>query len=335
MDGYSLKDNMKMLRREILIRNWLKFMWAQKSSIFTSTTAKYDINKPVIYPAFTGQFSYFLLQTLIESKNHGNYLGKKIEEKLSDALELSAKFLVKTQSSSGIWDHELYIDGEIFWNKETLACIYPAVFLVWWGKETNNESYYKSGLKALDKCNSLHDKNEYYGLYYGTDLSINQSDLVTALAYIKCYCKLFEILEDKNYLLRAEKSAWHVISKMWSNIYDKKGNNITGGLLVTTYKGLGFPVIGGSELCQCFEVFCEISKFDNRFLVFAKALLGFCNRYLIREGRKLLGIYEIIFGNSDNWSAFYSSDFASYASGPFIRGLFLFNNLINNETISN
>ncbi|MBD3255201.1 MAG: hypothetical protein GF383_08920 [Candidatus Lokiarchaeota archaeon] len=240
-------------------------------------------------------------------------------------------FLVKTQKPNKIWDHELYIDGTIFWNKETLGCIYNATFLIWWGITTNDLSFLESGTKALKKCNIMQDNNQYYGLYFETDLSQNQIDLVTVLACVKCYTKLYELLNNKSLLSRAKKSAWHVISKMWSNVNDSNGNDITGGLLVTTYKNMGFPVIGGSELCQTFEVICELSKHGDDFFVYAKALLGFCSNYLIREGKLLLGIYEIIYGHSEDWVNSYSSDFAAYATGPFIRGLYLFNTLLEKE----
>jgi hypothetical protein len=330
----NYKDVLNNLKRDFLVRKseFLEyFIWALKLAKMALPYMKLRISKPVIFPAYTGQFAYFLFQTLMDSQKEGNFLGKEFEEKIAQSLELSAQFLVKTQKKNNIWDHELYIDGTIFWNKETLACIFPTTFLIWYGKKTENQIYYDSGIKALERCNLLQQKNEYYGMYYETDLSINQADLVTALACIKCYCKLYEIFEKEDYLIRAKKAAWHVISSIWSNLKDKKGNVITGGLLVTTYKGLGFPVIGGSELCQTFEVFCELSKHDSQFLPFAQALLGFCEKYLIFEGEKTLGIYEIIFGYSDNWSTSCSADFASYASGPFIRGLYLLDTLTSKK----
>ena len=48
---------------------------------------------------------------------------------------------------------------EVFWNKETLACIFTATFLIWWGKETNNDNYITHGLNALKQIKSLQDKN--------------------------------------------------------------------------------------------------------------------------------------------------------------------------------
>jgi len=330
--GLSFKENLDNIKRDFLLRKseFLNyFIWVYKLAKMAIPYMKKKISIQVIYPPYTGQFAYFLLQTLMESKLNDSFLGNNIEQELNKVLELSADFLVKTQRKNNIWDHELYVSGEIFWNKETLACIFPATFLIWWGKETDNQKHIKCGIKALEKCNSLQDRNEYYGMYFETNLAINQADLVTAIACIKCYCKLYELIDDETYLARAQKAAWHIISTMWSNIYDKKGKNITGGLLVTTYKGMGFPVIGGSELCQAFEVFCELSKYDPQFLVFAKALLGYCLNYLIREGNRSLGIYEIMFGYTDNWSTSVSADFASYASGPFIRGVFLLNLLTN------
>jgi hypothetical protein len=326
----NFKELFINLKRDFFVRKseFLSyFIWALKLARMALPYMRLKIPMFVVYPAYTGQFAYFLLQTYLDSKLNGSFLGKDYEEKIAQALELSAQFLVKTQKKNNIWDHELFIDGKVFWDKETLACIFPATFLIWYGKEANNQTYYNSGIKALEKCNQLHDKNEYYGMYYETDLSINQTDLVTALACIKCYCKLYETSEKEEYLIRAKRAAWHVISNMWTEIKDKKGKVITGGLLVTTYKSLGFPVIGGSELCQTFEVFCELSKHDPKFLKFADALLGFCQNYLIFEGEKTLGIYEIIFGYSDNWTSSCSADFASYASGPFIRGLYLFDKL--------
>jgi len=336
--GFSLKEIINQIRKFIRLKGIpesIKFLfWSNKQDKMVAPYMKEKISKLVIYPPYAGQYAYFLLQTLIESKENGNFLERKMEQKVNNALNLTAEFLLATQRKNDIWDHELYIDGEVFWDKETLACIFPATFLIWWGKETNDKTIQERGFLALKKCNFLQDQKEYYGMYYETDLSINQADLVTAYACIKCYCKLYEILGKEEYLERARRAAWHVISFMWSNVKDKKKKNITGGLLVTTYKSLGFPVIGGSELCQCFEVFCEISKHDRQFLVFTRALLGFCLNYLVREGPSSLGIYEIIFGYFDNWSSSFSDDFASYASGPFIRGLFLFEKLVNLDRIS-
>ncbi len=328
--GINFRELFTGLKRDFFVRKseFLPyFIWAFKLAKMSYPQMKLKIPKLVIFPAYTGQFAYFILQTYLESTQNGDFLGKDFEQKLVKSLDLSAQFLVKTQRKNNIWDHELYIDGEVFWTKETLACIFPATFLIWYGTLTNNQRYYDTGLKALERCIQLQERNEYYGMYFETDLSINQADLVTAIACIKCYCKLYEILHKEKYLMSAKRAAWHVISGMWGDIKDKKNKPITGGLLVTTHKNLGFPVIGGSELCQTFEAFCELSKYDSEFLRFTEALLGFCQNYLIYEGERTLGIYEIIFGYSDNWTSSCSADFASYASGPFIRGLYLLNNL--------
>ncbi|MHA1343533.1 MAG: hypothetical protein ACTSQG_06080, partial [Promethearchaeota archaeon] len=333
--GLNLIENLNLLKRDFLLRKaeFLKFIiWANKLARMSIPFMKLKINKPVIYPAYTGQFAYFLLQLLIESEGNNHFLSLELEKKLRQSLELAANFLLKTQKENSIWDHELFIDGKVFWKKETLACIFPATFLILWGKITKKEEYLNAGLGALKKCNVLHNRNEYYGMYFETNLLINQYDLVTCLACIKCYCKLYEAYKLEEYLKRAKKTAWHIISMMWSNISDSKGNNITGGLLVTTRNSMGFPVIGGSELCQTFETFCELSFYEKKFLIFAKALLGYCLKFLIREGKKSLGIYEIIFGYNNNWSTSHSADFASYASGPFIRGLFLYSILINSRS---
>lgn len=335
LSGFSLKETINIGKKFLLLKGLvdsIKFLiWTSKFSKMAAPYMKTKISKRVVYPPFTGQFAYFLLQALVDSQNNENFLKVQMEQKIKDSLDSAAEFLLKTQRNNDIWDHELYTDGEIFWGIETLACIFPATFLIWWGKETNNSSMQDKGMKALEKCRALQDTNEYFGMYYETNLYIRQADLVTALACIKCYCKLYEILGNKEYLELARRAAWHVMSFMWSNTYDKKKKEITGGLLVTTYKGLGFPVIGGSELCQCFEVFCELSEHDSQFLIFARALLGYCLHYLIRENKDVLGIYEIIFGYFDDWSSSFSGDFASYATGPFIRGLYLFERLIEKK----
>jgi len=326
--GMTLKEIFHTVRRDILLRKSRIFKYALYQLKLGKMTIPYmniTIEKPVVYPAYAGQFAYFLLQTLKESNNNNNLLNISMQENINITLNLTADFLIKFQKSNNIWDHELFIDGEIFWNKETLACIFPATFLIWWGKETQNKEYTERGLRALERINALHDRNEYYGMYFETNLAGDQADLVSALTCIKCYCKLYELLNKQEYLLRAEKAAWHVVSNMWSNNFDKRGKNITGGLLVTDYKQMGFPVIGGSELNQCFEVFAELSHLNSSFIIFTKALLGFCLKYLTSEGKRSLGIYEIIFGVSDDWTESVSPDFASYASGPFMRGLYLLN----------
>ncbi|MBD3340306.1 MAG: hypothetical protein GF353_14425, partial [Candidatus Lokiarchaeota archaeon] len=71
MDGYSLKDNLRMLKREILIKTWFKYIWSQRSFAFSSTNPKPKLKKPIIFPPFTGQFAYFLLQVLLESQDNG------------------------------------------------------------------------------------------------------------------------------------------------------------------------------------------------------------------------------------------------------------------------
>ncbi len=326
--GFTLKENLSIIFRDIWLRKFgvVKFFgWGIKNDRKTAPYRKKKISVPVVFPPYTGQFCYFLLQIVEESKRNGNFLDTNLEAEIIECLTLSAEFLLKTQRENGIWDHELYIDGRPFWKKETIACVFPATFLIWFGKMMKKDDYVERGLQALNRINALQDRNEYYGMYFETNLSVNQSDLVSGLACIKCYGKLYELLEKEEYLDRAKRAAWHIVSSIWPNIVDKKGNNIAGGLMVTTYGGMGFPVIGGSELCQAFETFCELAKREPEFLSITKLILNFCLKYLIREGKKSLGIYEIIFGYDGNWSTSVSADFASYASGPFIRGLYLLN----------
>ena len=286
------------------------------------------IPRRVIYPAYSGQFAYFLLQTLQDSLKTEHFLGSFLEGLLTDCLNLTSKFLQKHQRADGLWDHELFINGTVFWEKRTLACIYPATFLYWWSIHTDNDILERQALKAIKQCSRLLSRGEYFGVYFETNLAINQDDLVTGLACIKCFTRLYELTNDRHFLDDAEKAAWHVLSYMWGNeIYDRLNNRITGGLPVTTYKSLGFPVIGGSELCQAIEVLLELSRFNKKFLPFAEAVLGYHSHYLYESNRHIGATHEIIWGIGENWSTSTSADFASYATGPLIRAFYLYSQL--------
>ncbi|NVM31909.1 MAG: hypothetical protein HWN65_23920 [Candidatus Helarchaeota archaeon] len=285
------------------------------------------IPKRVIFPAYSGQFAYFLLQTLQESLANGHFLGTPMEDELKRSLNLTSNFLQEYQREDGLWDHELFEDGTVFWEKRTLACIYPATFLYWWGSFTKEKDLQIRALKAINQCIRLLARGEFYGVYFETNLAINQDDLVTGLACIKCHSRLYKLTHDKKYLNNARIAAWHVLSYMWgNNIYDRLNNCITGGIPVTTYKSLGFPVIGGSELCQTIEALLELSRFDNTFFPHAVAALGYHSNYLYESNRYIGATHEIIWGIGENWSTSTSADFASYATGPFIRALYLYKN---------
>lgn len=286
------------------------------------------IPRRVIYPAYSGQFAYFLLQLLEESANNDHFLGLPVEQDLENSLKLTADFLLEYQRADHLWDHELYEDGLIFWSKRTLACIFPATFLYWWGHHSNNSEIKECGLGAVDQCLRLMDRGEFYGMYFETDLAQNQDDLVTGLACIKCFTRLYELTKDANYLISAQIAGWHVLSYMWgNNTYDRLNNCITGGIPVTTYKSLGFPVIGGSELCQTIEVLLELAHFDKMFLPYARAALSYHSQYLYESTSEIGATREIIWGLGENWSTSTSADFASYATGPFIRALYLYSKL--------
>ncbi len=286
------------------------------------------IPKRVIFPAYTGQFAYFLLQILNESSTNNHYLGSNTEQELKNRLTLTGSFLKQYQQDDFLWDHELFEDGTIFWSKRTLACIYPATFLYWWGLFNNDNDSKERGLKAIEQCILLMDRGEYYGLYFETNLSIHQDDLVTGLACIKCFTRLYELTQDTSYLVNAQIAAWHVLSYMWgNNVHDQLNHCITGGIPVTTYKGLGFPVIGGSELCQTIEALLELSYFDKSFLPYARAALSYHSQYLYESTPQISATREIIWGIGENWSTSTSVDFASYATGPLIRALYLYEKL--------
>ncbi len=282
------------------------------------------IPKRVVYPAYAGQFAYFLYQLFEESLSKGHFLGSSIEQDLEKSLNLTSHFLREYQRKDCLWDHELFEDGSVYWQKRTLACIYPATFLYSWGLHVEDDDIQKRALQAINKCNVLLNRGEHYGLYFETDLAINQDDLVTGLACIKCYTRLYKLTGDLKYLKNARIAAWHIISYMWgNNVYDRLNNCITGGIPVTTYKSLGFPVIGGSELCQTIEALLELSQFDIRFLHHALAALSYHSNYLYESNRYIGATHEIIWGIGENWSTSTSADFASYATGPFIRALYL------------
>ena len=186
----------------------------------------------------------------------------------------------------------------------------------------------KQARKALTQCMRLITRGEFHGVYFETNLAINQDDLVTGLACIKCFTRLFELTHNTQFLDHARTAAWHVLSYMWGNgIYDRLNNCITGGIPVTTYKGLGFPVIGGSELCQTIVALLELSQFDQTFLPYAEAALGYHSQYLYESNRHIGATHEIVWGIGENWSTSTSADFASYATGPFIRALYLYEKL--------
>ncbi|MHA1131065.1 MAG: hypothetical protein ACTSRC_15925 [Candidatus Helarchaeota archaeon] len=283
------------------------------------------IPKRVIFPAYTGQFAYFLLQILHESSASDHYLGQSTEHELKNTLNRTATFLKQYQRADWLWDHELFEDGTVFWSKRTLACIYPATFLYWWGLFNNEDNLKERALGAIEQCIRLLDRGEYYGVYFETNLAIHQDDLVTGLACIKCFTRLYELTHNATYLVTAQIAAWHVLSYMWGNgVYDQLNNCITGGIPVTTYKSLGFPVIGGSELCQTIEALLELSRFDRSFLRYARAAFSYHSHYLYESTPELSATREIIWGIGGNWSTSTSADFASYATGPFIRALYLY-----------
>ena len=115
---------------------------------------------------------------------------------------------------------------------------------------------------------------------------------------------------------------------MWgTGAVDNLNNRITSGVPVTTYKSMGFPVIGGSELCQAAEGLLELAEFNGEFLKYAEAVLGFHSTYLNFVEGEFRGTHEIIWGTSGNWSTTASFDLASYATGPLIRSLYLYSKL--------
>ncbi len=291
---------------------------------------KYD--QLIVSPPYSGQIAYNLLQVLIqlkESKTDPIFLGD-MEEKLKSSIHKTVDFLMKYQKDDGLWDQELNEDGTTFWKQETGACIYPAALLFWWGVLFGGEKAINAAKKALQACVKLLEDGEYYGVYFETDAANRQGDLVTAIACIKCFSKVYELTKEEEWLDHARRAAWHLLSYMWgTGVRDTKNNVITGGMPVTTYKSMGFPVIGGSELCQAIEGLLELSLWDRTFLVYAEAGLGFHSHYMYFKHNDDRGTNEIMWGTLENWSTSTSVDFASYATGPLIRSLYLYSKLMD------
>jgi hypothetical protein len=285
----------------------------------------------VVSPPYSGQIAYNLFQVLMQlSVIPPNIVSiSEMDNKLKNAIELTVNFLLKYQRQDGLWDQELLENGEIFWERKTLACIYPAVLLYWWGTHFKDEKILDAGSKAIQGCLKLLEDGEYYGVYFETDAANHQGDLVTAIACIKCFSKLYELTHEEQWLTHARNAAWHMLSYMWgTGVQDSKNNVITGGLPVTTYKSMGYPVIGGSELCQAIEGLLELSMWDRTFLKYAEAAMGYHSHYIYFQHKKDRATHEIMWGTMENWSTSRSADFASYATGPLIRSLFLYDNLL-------
>ena len=90
---------------------------------------------------------------------------------------------------------------------------------------------------------------------------------------------------------------------------------------------MGYPVIGGSELCQAIEGLLELSFWDPSFLKYAEAGMGYHSHYMYFRYKNDRATREIMWGTMENWSTSRSADFASYATGPFIRSLYLYEKL--------
>ncbi len=321
----------------------LRFFLAEKVYIIKISRGnpalfkKYD--DLVVSPPYSGQIAYNLFQVLSEMPNFSSNidsLSGTVKE-LYSSIESTVEFLIKYQREDGLWDQELTVKGEIFWNRKTLACIYPAALLFWWGHVFGNNKALKAGETALAGCLNLLKDGEYYGVYFETDAANNQGDLVTAIACIKCFSRIYELTKEDTWLDNARAAAWHLLTYMWgTGVIDSGNNEITGGMPVTTYKSMGFPVIGGSELCQAIEGLLELSMWDGSFLVYAKAGLGFHSHYMYFQHKNDRATHEIIWGMQENWSTTTTVDFASYATGPFIRSLYLYEKILKLEnSISN
>ncbi len=291
---------------------------------------KYD--QLIVSPPYSGQIAYNLLQVYVDlqkSQTDPIFVGD-MEEKLKNSIRKTVDFLLKYQKNDGLWDQELNEDGTTFWNQETGACIYPATMLFWWGVVFDEEKIFNAGKKGLLSCIKLLEDGEYYGVYFETDAANRQGDLVTAIACIKCFSKAYELTKEEKWLDHARRAAWHLLSYMWgTGVRDRKNNVITGGMPVTTYKSMGFPVIGGSELCQAIEGLLELSFWDRTFLVYAEAGLGFHSHYMYFQHNDDRGTNEILWGTLENWSTSTSVDFASYATGPLIRSLYLYSKILD------
>ncbi len=154
-----------------------------------------------------------------------------------------------------------------------------------------------AGLKAIEACENLLRSGEYYGVYFETDAANHQGDLVTAIACIKCFCRMYELTQQEKWLKLAQDAAWHMLTYMWgTGVQDTKQKVVTGGLPVTTYKSMGFPVIGGSELCQAIESLLELSEFDSSFLIYAEAGMGYHSEYMEFRKNGDRATYEIMWG---------------------------------------
>ncbi|MHA1109905.1 MAG: hypothetical protein ACTSRE_02295 [Promethearchaeota archaeon] len=283
----------------------------------------------VVSPPYSGQIAYNLFQVLTESIKHDQLLGKETEEQLFNSIKSTVDWLLEIQREDGLWNQELKEDGEIFWDQTTLACIYPATLLFWWGAHYTDVNVQNAGLKAIQACDKLMQSGEYYGVYFETDAANHQGDLVTAIACIKCLCRIYELTRQEKWLKQARNAAWHMLSYMWgTGVQDTKQKVVTGGLPVTTYKSMGFPVIGGSELCQAIEGLLELAEWDRSFIKYAEAGMGYHSEYMQFQNKDDRGTYEIMWGGLDNWSTTQTPDLASYATGPFIRSLYLYSKLL-------
>lgn len=286
----------------------------------------------VVSPPYSGQIAYNLFQVLIESNKHDCLIGKETEERLYNSIKSTVDWLFKIQREDGLWNQELKEDGEIFWEQTTLASIYPATLLFWWGAHYIDVNIQNAGLKAIEACEKLLRSGEYYGVYFETDAANHQGDLVTAIACIKSFCRMYELTQQEKWLKLAQDAAWHMLTYMWgTGVQDTKQKVVTGGLPVTTYKSMGFPVIGGSELCQAIEGLLELSEFDPSFLIYAEAGMGYHSEYMEFRNNEDRATFEIMWGTLDNWSSTQTPDLASYATGPFIRSLYLYSKLLSRK----
>ncbi len=283
----------------------------------------------VVSPPYSGQIAYNLFQVLTESIENDCLLGKEAEEHLYNSIKSTIDWLLRIQRDDGLWNQELKEDGEVFWEQVTLACIYPATLLYWWGTRYTDEKVQSAGIKAIHACEKLLQSGEYYGVYFETDAANHQGDLVTAIACIKCLCRMYGLTQEEKWLEQARNAAWHMLSYMWgTGVQDTKQKVVTGGMPVTTYKSMGFPVIGGSELCQAIEGLLELAEWDRTFLKNAEAGMGYHSEYMQFRNNNDRGTYEIMWGQLDNWSSTQTPDLASYATGPFIRSLYLYSKLL-------
>jgi hypothetical protein len=147
---------------------------------------------------------------------------------------------------------------------------------------------------------------------------------------------MYDLTQQEKWLKQARNAAWHMLSYMWgTGVQDTKQKVVTGGLPVTTYKSMGFPVIGGSELCQAIEALLELSEFDLSFLIYAEAGMGYHSEYMEFQKNDDRATYEIMWGSLNNWSSTQTPDLASYATGPIIRSLYLYSKLLKMKVKNN